>query len=185
MSLKELGKLYYNLIKQNRKRDLTEEKGIITYDRLIMPFLAQYPTVLADVEIEWVKESPYANEWELRLAVSYGRVKMQWYDESNTPAITDPLSFSIFRAAHDVLHHVHKGFSFSPFDEYRAAQDLMPVYQDDPLAQAFVYSNVAAMNAVYEWSPSRWHKLSNKTDCLCLCPTYHTLTPHRTHIGNV
>ena len=185
-SLKELGKQYWTYAQAGRTRDLTPEVGSIDTRRLLQPledYMEQECIVMLD--FEWVAESPYSSVYELRLASTYGTVKMQQYRECNTPCQVDYRAFSLFRAYHDIIHHVLMGMDFTPLDEFRAAQHLLSLYSHDKLVQSFVYSNVACMNSVYEWSPSRWAKLQNYTDILCVCPCFHTLTPHRKEYGNV
>lgn len=184
--LAQLGKAYYKQVRANRERDLSAEYDTLSDVRILGPLLEYCEDNYIDVPMfDWVDYDPYHTVEELRLAAMNGTVKMRYYEPNNTPAQTNPETFSVFRAYHDFIHHVLLGLSFSPFDEYRASMMLLPLYNHDKTAQAFVYANVGLMNAVYAWSPSKWGKLDNLTDCLCICPYHHTLSPHREEWGNV
>lgn len=116
---------------------------------------------LSDLNIEYVGESPYANEYELRLDVIVN-------NRFRTPVLSCPgimsnRTYTMYRLAHDVRNHVLQNKSFSPFDELLSAFDLIQALRDkvSQYVLDFVFTDVLLVNAVYAYNKRSWRTLKN------------------------
>lgn len=156
--LKTLGQRFNSLVRDTKtpaSRPLTSEEatGLIAALNELVD--------MSNISIEYVGESPYENEYQLRLDVVMS-------NRFRTPLLSCPgmmsdEAYTLYRAVHDVRNHVLQGKSFSPFDELLSAFDLTKNLEGkvSQYVLDFIFTDVLLVNAVYAFNKRSWQTLKN------------------------
>ncbi|QKE60812.1 hypothetical protein [Arthronema virus TR020] len=171
VNLKSLGQSFNS---HARSTDVPQSRPMTTEEETQLITALNEIVDLSDLNIEYVGESPYANEYELRLDVIVN-------NRFRTPVLSCPgimssHTYTMYRLAHDVRNHVFQSKSFSPFDELLSAFDLIQALRGkvSQYVLDFVFTDVLLINAVYAFNRRSWRTLENgKHHKVCCLETWN------------